>query len=201
MKKSFFSLFMLIIILIPAINANAQIRFGVKAGCDVSEIRIKSNVLTASNRLGYFIGGTLEALVPASGLGGEISILYGRTKYSVTPSDPNATLTNYDYITIPLHLKQRIKIIPNLGIFFSGGPYAEVKIDGLNIQETIDVYKSKDFALGLSAAAGINVLNRADVFVQFRSELTNRFSSEYMDAGIFQNKNFQFWTVGATFYF
>lgn len=202
--KYFLSLSLLLILLTANINISpAQIRLGVRGGIDVVNNKLNANILTATNRLGYQIGPSVEFIVPASGFGGDISVLYGRKEYKIEDKQNDASISDYNYISIPVNIKQRINFGSVLGIFFTGGVYGDVKIDGGNIKlkDIVDEYKSKDFIFGLGAGAGVNLLHRIDVGLYFRGDLTKNYGDEYMDAGIFQNKKNQSWTVGLNYYF
>ena len=78
-----------------------------------------------------------------------------------------------------------------------------MKVSGGNIKvkDVFDEYKAKNFILGLSAGAGVNVFRRIDVGIYFRGDLTKNYGDEYMDAGVFQNKKNQTWSVGLNYYF
>ncbi|MBK5720474.1 porin family protein [Dysgonomonas sp. Marseille-P4677] len=190
-------------LLLFSINTSAQIRFGVKGGIDVVNNKLDLNILKTSNRLGYQIGPSVEFIVPASGFGGEVSVLYGRKEYKIEDKTADATISDYDYISIPVNIKQRIGLGPVFGVFFTGGAYGNVKVNGgsIKVKDVINEYKSKNFILGLGAGAGVTVLRRIDVGLYFRGDLTKNYGDEYMDAGIFQNKKNQTWTVGLNYYF
>ncbi len=201
--KYFLSLGLLSLLLFFSAEAFSQIKFGVKGGVDVANNKLDLNILKTSNRLGYQIGPSVEFIVPASGFGGDISVQYGRKEYKIEDKQADATITDYDYISIPVNIKQRIGLGPVLGVFFTGGAYGNVKVSGGNIKvkDVFDEYKAKNFILGLSAGAGVNVFRRIDVGIYFRGDLTKNYGDEYMDAGVFQNKKNQTWSVGLNYYF
>lgn len=182
---------------------SAQIRVGVKGGIDIIDNDIVSDIFKVTNNSGYQIGGTLEALVPTSKFGVEASVLYCLKKYDVEDKANNASISDYNYISIPINFKQRISIGGPIGLFAVGGVYGNVKVKGgdFTINQVANSYKAKDFAFGLNAGAGISILGHVDIGVYFRGELTERYAYEYMDAATFQNKKFQTWSVGATLFF
>ncbi len=196
-------LILVLLLFFVSINTFAQLRFGVRGGVDVIQNKMNFNVLKASNRLGYQIGPTAEFIVPASGFGIDAAVLYGRKEYKAEDKQNDASISDYDYISIPINLKQRIGLGP-IGIFFTGGAYGNVKINGGDIKNAGDViseYKKKNFIFGLGAGAGVNVFKHFDVGLYFRGDLTKNYSYEYMDADTFQNKKNQTWTVGLNYYF
>lgn len=204
--KKIYSLFLIVLLTVLGTNsALAQLRFGAKGGIDVSNTSLDLNKLKATNELSYQLGLTLEYIIPMSGLGAEVSLLYGRKKYKLEDKQIDATISDYDYISIPLNIKQRVKLSPAFGLFFTGGAYGNVRVNGGSIKsvadEAFNEYKAKNFAFGIGAGAGVNLFNHIDLGISFRGDLTKRYGDEYMDAGIFQNKKNQTWTVGLAYYF
>ncbi|MDH6308140.1 opacity protein-like surface antigen [Dysgonomonas sp. PFB1-18] len=184
-------------------SSSAQIRFGVRGGVDVISNKLDFKILKASNRLGYHIGPTLEFIVPASGFGADVAVLYGRKEYKIQDKESDASISDYDYISIPVNIKQRFNILA-IGVFVTGGVYGNVKVSGgdiNNIGDVVDEYKAKNFIFGLGAGAGVTILKHVDLGIYFRGDLTKRYGDEYMDAGVFQNKKNQTWTVGLSYYF
>ncbi len=202
--KQLVSLALFALICVLSINtASAQFRLGVRGGVDVASNKLKTDILKASNRLGFQIGPTAEFVVPISGFGGDISVLYGHKEYKISEKQDNASLSDYNYISVPINLKQRIKLGP-LGLFVTGGVYGNVKVgddNAKNANEVVNAFKHKNFIFGLGAGAGVTLFRNIDLGMYFRGDLTNNYKEEYMDADTFQNKKNQYWTVGLNYYF
>ncbi|MDR1707313.1 MAG: PorT family protein [Prevotella sp.] len=193
------------LLIVGADTTSAQLRLGVKGGVDIDSKKLDLKTLKASNHLGYYIGPTLEFVVPVSGFGGDIAVLYGRKEYKISDLQSDATLSDYNYISIPVNIKQRIRFV-GLGLFVSGGVYGNVKVSGgdIKIEDAGDVwkeYKSKNFIFGIGAGAGVTLFSKLDLGVYFRGDLTENYKDEYMDADVFQNKKNQRWSVGLNYYF
>lgn len=204
--KTKFTLSFTCLLLISILNistASAQFRFGVRGGIDVSSTKLNTDIFKASNQLGFQIGPTAEFIVPMSGFGADIAVLYGHKEYKMKDKQADGSLSDYNYISVPVNIKQRISL-GLVGIFFTGGVYGNVKVgdEGAdNVGDVISAYKHKNFIFGLGAGAGINVFRHLDVGLYFRGDLTNNYSYEYMDAETFQNKKNQYWTVGVNYFF
>ena len=202
--KQLVSLALFALICVLSINtASAQFRLGVRGGVDVASNKLNTDILKASNRLGFQIGPTAEFVVPISGFGGDISVLYGHKEYKISEKQDNASLSDYNYISVPINLKQRIKLGP-LGLFVTGGVYGNVKVgddNAKNANEVVNAFKHKNFIFGLGAGAGVTLFRNIDLGMYFRGDLTNNYKEEYMDADTFQNKKNQYWTVGLNYYF
>jgi hypothetical protein len=207
MKTNYLLSFVVVFVLLTAGTnmVSAQLRLGVKGGVDVDSRKLDLKTLKASNHLGYYIGPTLEFTVPILGFGADLAVLYGRKEYKISDYQSNATLSDYNYISIPVNIKHRVKFF-GLGFFVSGGVYGNVKVSGgdIKIENAGDVwkeYKSKNFIFGIGAGAGVSLFSKLDIGAYFRGDLTENYKDEYMDADVFQNKKNQRWSVGLNYYF
>lgn len=95
--------------LTSAVNANAQFRFGVKAGVAVNSLHFSAETFDAENRAGFTGGAMIEFTVPVVGIGVDLSAMYVR-RNSQWLENNNLTKDNRDYIDIPLNLKWKINI-------------------------------------------------------------------------------------------
>lgn len=194
----------IIFLLFIGINiAQAQVRFGVKGGIDIIDHKIDTDILRVSNRLGYQVGATVEMLIPAVAFGTEVSVLYGRKEYKVEDKIVEASISDYDYISIPLTIKKRFGITSFLGIFLSAGGFANVKIEGgnLSIDDVVDKYKSKQFEAGWSAGAGVKLFDHFDVGLYYRNALTTRYADISPEWEKLNDKYAKSWSVGLTCFF
>lgn len=192
------------LLLISIEPATSQVRFGVRGGFDVISKKIDLNILKVENRLGYQLGPTVEFIIPASGFGADISVLYGRKEYEPYHKNDDITISDYDYISVPINIKKRFGLSSFLGIFITGGAYGNVKVSGgeiKHISDVIDEYKAKDFAFGLNAGAGVSLLKHFDIGMYFRGDLTKRYGDEHINDDVFQNKKNQTWSVALNYYF
>ena len=69
MKKIFTTAVLAAAMLFSANSAEAQVKFGIKGGLNVTSMSLDSKVLDAENRAGFFIGPTLKFTLPVVGLG------------------------------------------------------------------------------------------------------------------------------------
>ena len=59
-----------------AVPAQAQFKFGLKGGLNITDMSFSSDVLNASNRTGFFIGPTVKFKIPLLGFGIDAAALY-----------------------------------------------------------------------------------------------------------------------------
>lgn len=187
-------------------TASAQLRFGLKGGFDVSNNRINKDILNAHNRLGFQIGGTMELMAPIIGWGGELSLLYGHQKFDVDGAKDannkgNYSLSDYNYIRIPLNLKKKFSVVGIFGVFIAAGPYIEFKLDGGNLSDGIDQYKSKSFGAGINVGAGIELINHLELGMYYRKSLTNNYGEDKPTIGDILKDKPHNWSVNLTYFF
>lgn len=187
--------------LIVSVQANAQLRFGVKGGYDVISNDINKNIMNADNRLGFQAGVTMELMIPVVGLGGELSALHGHQQYDVKSGDSGYDLSDYDYLRVPLNLKKKFSLIGLLGVFIQAGPYIEFKINGGDFKDIDNIYKSKSFGTGINAGAGIELLSHLELGMYYRKALTDNYGDDTPDFDDIWKKKPDSWSVDLTYFF
>ena len=99
------------------LSVGAQVKFGIKGGLDITDLKFKSEVFNAENRRGWFFGPTLKFTIPIVGLGMDISALYNHRETTLT--DPYVDVDDSEQLPLPIrkelgvkHLKTRQIIVP-----------------------------------------------------------------------------------------
>jgi len=197
-KNCLFLLFTLFFL--SNIPAAAQIKFGAKVGIDVADHKINSSILNAKNRLGFQVGPTVDLMIPATGWGVDLSLLYGYKKYSIDEKEANVDISNYNYLMIPLNIKKRFSIIV-AGMYISAGPYAAVRLSGGDLKRANEEFKAKNFEAGINAGVGINLFSKVDLGLNYKCKLTDNYSADKGDIGNIGDKTYQTWSVGLTYFF
>lgn len=204
MKKRILSLVIMLSVVVLGASVStvdAKIRFGIKAGVDVVDHKINGDLLSTENRLGFQVGPSLEFGLPIVG-GLEMSLLYGHKEYKTEFKEADATLSDYNYLTLPLNLKKRWDL-GLAGIYIYGGPYATMKLSGgdFKFKEFEEDIEAKNFGVGLNFGAGVSLFSHVDIGLQYRVDLTDRYSTDSPNLENFSDKKYQSWSVGLTYYF
>ena len=115
--------------LMTAGTADAQVKFGLKGGLNVTSMSFNSSVLDASNRTGFFVGPTVKIQLPLVGLGLDASALYDQreAKVSVADSYTGNTYTTEKTlrskaINIPINLRYGWGLGSMANVFLFAGP-------------------------------------------------------------------------------
>ena len=78
--KKFLTVVVLFAALMTAVPAKAEVKFGLKGGLNLTNMRFDSSVADKSNQAGFFIGPTVKFTIPIVGLGFDASALYDQRK-------------------------------------------------------------------------------------------------------------------------
>ncbi len=194
-------------VMINVYTVSSQLRFGIKGGFDVTDNRLNTDILNADNRLGFQIGATMEGKLPIIGLGFDLSALYGQQQYDKAFDDKDGyqyTLSDYNYIAVPLNLKYKIGLAGSLGLFIAAGPYIQFKLDGGDLGRTkntvTDQWNTKSFGAGVNAGAGVELFHHLELGMYYRKALTDNYGTDNGIDDLVKNKPYN-WNVSATYFF
>jgi hypothetical protein len=109
--KKFFTL-MVVAVLMSALPAKAQFSFGVRGGLNLTSLSFSKEVLSSSNRAGFFVGGTAKFKVPIIGIGAEISALYDQRNSGI-----NGETVIEKNIFLPINVRYDLELANIVGVF------------------------------------------------------------------------------------
>ena len=90
------------LISIPA-HADEPLKFGIKAGLNVSEFSFSSDVFDKTNQAGWFFGPTVKFTLPVVGLGMDASVLYDMRSAKLEYASETQTVKQQQ-ISIPINV-------------------------------------------------------------------------------------------------
>ena len=118
--RKIFTLVVLVAATLVAIPAQAQFKFGLKGGLNITDMSLSSDELfETSNRAGFFIGPTVKFTLPIVGLGIDASALYDQREAKVKGSDSKL---KQKAINIPINLRYDIGLGSLAAIYLAAGP-------------------------------------------------------------------------------
>lgn len=166
--KKFASVLIIALSLGMVIPAQAQIKFGVKGGLNLSELDMK-NGPTSDNTTGFYIGPMAEVTLPIIGLGLDGALMY---------SQRGKEDWKQQGIEIPVNLKYTFGLGSLLGIYVAAGPdfffnFKDIKIGGDD--KLVDTKKTQ---VGLNLGAGVKLIKHLQVGVNYQIPLGDSFSFE-----------------------
>ena len=128
MKRIFTSAAVAIVMLLAATSAQAQIKFGLKGGLNVTDMSLSKEVFNADNQAGFFIGPTVKFSLPLIGLGIDAAALYDQRQAKVKGEVGYEQIYREErsldskYINIPINLRYGIGLGSVASLNFFAGP-------------------------------------------------------------------------------
>ena len=170
--KKILSILMVITCLGMAMPAQAQIKFGLKGGLNITTLTFSDDVFKGDNRTGFFIGPMAEFTIPVIGLGVDVAALYnqakGKADYYEERASQNETLKTFE---IPVNLKWSFGMGSTLGAYIAAGPQFGFTVGrGLYRigSETFDMKKSyTTFNVG----AGVKLIRHLQIGLNYNFSL------------------------------
>ena len=165
-----------------ATTVNAQVRFGVKGGLNVTDMSLSNDMFDASNRTGFFIGPTVKISLPLTGLGIDASALYDQrsTKLSLADDDDIYSETiKQKSIQIPVNLRYGVGLGSLASVFMFAGPQF-----GFNVGGDIDDidWKWKNSALSVNVGLGATLLKNLQITANYNIACGTTGESSLSDA-------------------
>ncbi len=187
MKKILNTLMLAIGLLLMAMPADAQVRFGVKGGVNLTQVETNLKAIK-DNSTGYFIGPMIEATIPGIGLGVDGAIMYAQR---------GKDELKMEGVEVPLNLKLTIGAGSSLSIFLAAGPdfFLNLKdIDLGAIDATIDGYKAKEkkAQVGLNLGGGVKLMQHLQLGLNYMIPLGDSFSFKKAADAVGEEESFKY---------
>lgn len=198
MKKNL-SLILICLLAVFTQPLQAQIKFGVKAGVNLAEVSFNKdfgNNFRSSNRTGFIVGPTIEAMVPFIGLGLDGSLLYSQKGINIDNGLKHID-GSFSYLEVPVNLKWKFGIPKVIGIYLAAGPYASVAL-GNSLKEFKDNLRLDDFDWGINAGAGVELFGHLQVGANYSYGFSKSKVTFFDESYGFHNR---MWTISAAYFF
>lgn len=174
MKKLILFFSIALCLLTISTPAQAQLKFGIKAGTSFSRLSFDSDLYKSNNHLGFTGGVMAEFMIPVLGIGVDGSVLYTRKDVREGSGFIQSYDKKLDYLDIPVNFKWKFGV-PLFKFFLTAGPnfgfmLSDMK-DVKNMVETGD----RKFDLGINLGGGIEFFNHVQIAVAHNWGLSQRF--------------------------
>ncbi|MCI6671930.1 MAG: porin family protein [Prevotella sp.] len=170
--KKLFTLAMLAVGMLFTTSAQAQgVKFGVKAGLNVSDMKFDSDVISKSNQAGFFIGPTVKFTLPVVGLGVDASLLYEQRSAKISLAGIETfgeKEMQQKQLILPVNLRYSIGLGSMANVFFFAGPQFGVNIGDEGFEWTNKSnYQLKKTNLSVNIGAGATLLGHLQVTANY----------------------------------
>lgn len=183
--RKIISMCALAVALLVAAPAQAQVKFGVKAGLNLSKVSTSGAIgdnLKNDNRAGYFIGPMLDVKVPLIGLGVDGALMYnqrnGKVGAAYAGVETSEDLTQHS-IAIPVNVKKSwglgglasmfVAVGPQFDFTIGGKKWKDMEAFGKEVAE--DGVKWKGSNVSLNLGAGVLLLSHLQAGIGYNISL------------------------------
>lgn len=182
--------------------AQAQFRFGVKAGINVNNLKFNQDIFNDDNQCGYTLGVMGEFNVPVIGLGFDLSAMYTRMNASPEYYDNGVETEGSfgkDFLEIPINVKYKFSL-PVVGSVISPYIYTGPTFAFNLNKKTFDNIKSKTCQTAWNVGLGVELVKHLQVQASYGFGMNNvakYIGTEPVDLKVKNN----YWTVTAAYLF
>ena len=186
-----------------ATPSQAQVKFGLKGGLNLTSISTDNVLGGTSNKAGFFIGPTVKISLPVTGLSVDGSALYDQRTAKIKNADANVKLQT---IQIPINIRYGIGLSSAVNLFAFAGPQF-----GFNIgDKSRDLNEGGKWSLKSSNISGnigigATVFSKLQITANYNFQLSKSSEVEYKrDVGgpkQYGKAKFNSWQLGLGYYF
>lgn len=149
------------IVLMAVAPVQAQVKLGVKGGLNITNMSLNSDIVSSSNRTGFFIGPTLKFTLPVVGLGIDAAALYDQRE-----AKSNDKTIKTQNINVPINLRYIIGLGSIVGIYFAAGPQFGFNVGNKNIENNVNTtttWNFKDSNFSINLGTGVMLLKHLEI--------------------------------------
>lgn len=213
MKKIFTTAVLAAAMLFSANSAEAQVKFGIKGGLNVTSMSLDSKVLDAENRAGFFIGPTLKFTLPVVGLGIDASALYdqreAKAKAEVDGAEVESNFKTQS-VNIPINVRYGFGLGSTASIFLFAGPQFGFNVGDKNqsIFKDMGEWRLKSSTFSVNVGVGAMLLSHLQLSANYNiacgktGDMTVSKALGETGQNLFsKNGRTNAWQIGLAYYF
>ena len=197
--------------LLPISEADAQVKFGVKGGWNLSSLKLNDDMFTSDNKNGFFIGPMMKVSLPLTGLGFDVSALYNQREAKMHYADDvvggdlsRRTTIKQKTIDVPVNLRYSIGLASMANVYFFGGPQWSINVGDENFKwDEASSYSLKKNTLSFNIGAGLTFLQHIQASVNYNIEASKsgKMEIERLDDGDWVKGRNHTWQVSLGYWF
>ncbi len=194
--------------LFAAVPSQAQIKFGLKGGYNVTDMSLSSDVIKKSNQTGFFVGPTAKFTLPIVGLGIDAAILYDQREAKMENKINAETSTvSEKNINIPINVRYSVGVGSLASVYLAAGPQFGFNVGGKNYNwDDGTNYELKKSNFSVNLGAGVSLINHIEIGCTYNiacgktGELTVKNAASAVENSVKSNRT-NAWQVYAAYYF
>lgn len=194
MKKFHMSLVIAAFAMLMAIPTQAQVNWGLRAGANIVNMKMSSDVFSSKNNAGFYVGPTVKFTVPIVGLSFDASALYDqRTAKVVDNADGDTEERKHQTIQIPINIRYGWGLSSMANVFLFAGPQF-----GFNVSKHYSDWTWKSSQFSVNVGVGATVLSHLELKANYNFVVGK---SAVAYDNFLGNSRFNSWQIGLGYYF
>lgn len=186
------------IIMTATSTAQGQVRFGIKGGITLNELKWDKEIVNKENRAGFTAGLMIEIGMPVVGLGIDASVLYAHREDDMYFEDIKL---KRDFLDIPLNVKYKIQI-PVLSKIIS--PFVTTGPDFALVLGDTDKgdFKTRKWNTSWNVGFGVELFRKLQIHANYGIGITKAFKyiGKDVNSEPIEGKD-KLWTITAAYMF
>ena len=160
--RKLFTLVVLVAATLVTIPAQAQFKFGLKGGLNLTDMSFSVDDVDVSNHAGFVIGPTAKFTLPIVGLGLDASVLYDQREAKLKGADDKI---KQQAINIPINLRYDIGLGSLAAVYLAAGPQFGFNIGDKHqtLVEDVSEWKLNDSNFSVNVGLGVMLLGHLQV--------------------------------------
>ena len=172
MRKIFTAAIVAATMLFSTSSAQAQVKFGLKGGLNVTNMSLNSEVFDADNQTGFFIGPIVKFTLPIVGLGIDASALYDQRDAKITVEDNGASVESKiknQSINIPINLRYGVGLGSTASVYLFAGPQFGFNVGDKNqsIFKDMGEWRLKSSTFSVNVGLGAMLLSHLQISANY----------------------------------
>lgn len=172
MRKFFTAAIVAATMLFSISSAQAQVKFGLKGGLNVTNMSLNSEVFDADNQTGFFIGPTVKFTLPIVGLGIDASALYDQRDAKITVEDKGASVESKiknQSINIPINLRYGVGLGSTASVYLFAGPQFGFNVGDKNqsLFKDMGEWRLKSSTFSVNVGLGAMLLSHLQISANY----------------------------------
>ncbi len=192
-----------------AAPANAQVKFGVRGGANLVNMKLSGNVvnnLQKDNRAGFYIGPTVKFTVPIVGLSVDASALYDQRSTEVTNESETQSIISRQ-LAIPVNVRYGWGLGSVADIFLFAGPQVAFNFSkDKRLFNNVADWSWKESNFSVNVGLGCTILSHVELKANYNIACGKTGEATIFDAatktvtGTVKSK-YNSWQLGMAYYF
>lgn len=184
-----------------ATPSQAQVKFGLKGGLNLTSLSADNIAGGVSNKSGFFVGPTVKFTLPVVGLSLDASALYDQRNAKIKNAD--ATV-KFQSVQIPINVRYGFGLSSVVNVFAFAGPQFGFNIgDKSKLLDSMGSWSLKSSNISGNVGIGATVFSKLQITANYNFQLSKSGEVEYKDNGATQTGKMKFnsWQLGLGYYF